>query len=242
MKDKYTPMKKLLLFLLFPLLINKVSLKAQSNIGIVVDSAFLIPGDTFNLSNTTNYGIWLKNYGPSLYTPMALDSFQVVTAVRDTANATILNVVSINSVFDSIPANDSIYISLNSVFTNSASGFHKDINVIVIWPFASSSSTASIVDSLEFQIFLLDPNGISEIDLSTLVIAYPNPTFDEFTLENKAEIQIEEVRIVDTGGKLISVIKNQSKIETCTWSPGMYFISVLFENKQTGTIRIIKQK
>lgn len=106
----------------------------------------------------------------------------------------------------------------------------------------TNASSATLVDSLEFPIFLVDANGISEIDADAIIKAYPNPTTDYLSIENKSKLDIEEVRIMDISGKLVATLKSPTKIETKAWASGMYLVHILFENKQSRTIRIIKQK
>jgi len=235
-------MKKYILLFCISVLLNGPITKAQVNLGIVIDSTFgTVPNDTFDLGTSYSLNLWVKNYGPSSYVPATFDSLKIYTAVRDTANFSVLNIVDINLSLlgDSIAAGDSAYATLTGTFIDSTAGYHKDINVIVIWPYTGS---ASFLDSLEFPIYLVVPDGIGEIDINSIINVFPNPATDHLSIENKSQFAIEEVRIMDISGRLVATLRNPTKIETKTWPAGMYLVNVLFDNKQTRTVRIIKRK
>ena len=107
-----------------------------------------------------------------------------------------------------------------------------------IWPLAASAATK---DSLTFNVFILLPTSINEIDLSHLIKAYPNPVVNNITLENKGKNSIEEVRIYDTKGRLIEHLANPQFICTEGWAKGTYLINLQLEDGKTHTIRVIKQ-
>jgi hypothetical protein len=138
-----------------------------------------------------------------------------------------------------IAVGDSLPFSLTPVYDVVTPGkYHYDINIIVIWPVAGSASTSNVFTYV--QVLTL-PNGINEIDLSRLINAYPNPVTSKLTLKNSGKIGIEEVRIYDVHGRLIESLKATEFICTENWNPGVYMINILLENKQTHTIRVIKQ-
>lgn len=233
-------MKKLFVLFSCVWLAGTAPAHAQVNLSISQDSAS-IATDTFNLGSNASYSIWIKNNGPSGFnTVLPSDTLYIYTAVRDSSVSTILNVVNINAVFGPpvIAAGDSISVALNSVFNQSATGFHKDINVIVIWPYATGAATT---DSLEFWIYLLDPNGVNEIDLSKYIALYPNPTSGELSLENGSRLEIESVRIWDTHGRAVSTPYQQNRLDTSDWTPGMYLVEISLKNHQSITLRVIRQ-
>lgn len=241
-KKKYTAMKKTLLLLITIMTLGFSSARAQVNFHIGFDSVS-IANDTFYLGGSVNYNIHLSNWGPSNYNPLLGDSLYIYTAVRDTAAPSVLNLVDITPVAGPpvIVAGDSIHITMSSVFTNSAVGYHRDINVIVIWPYTTGTTTVNNLDSMEFSVILLDPSGVNEIDLSRYIYLYPNPTQGQLRLENQQQSDIEQVRITDLQGRLIWEQQNATCIETGDWKPGMYLVTVTLANHRQVVLRVIRE-
>lgn len=238
-------MKKILLITALFLLAT-TSGKAQSNLLITVDSSFFTMNDTFNLGASSSFNIYVRNFGPDIFNDTTggaspTDSLSIYTAVRDVSFFDTLNITNIYQALGppTIPVGDSLAIPMTWSFNESPAGYHEDINVIVIWPYAGM---APVIDSLEFEIFLVDPDGIGEIDINSLIKVFPNPVMDHFRIENSSPLAVEEVRITDASGKEMGALKNPSCIETRLWPAGMYMVTILFENKQHKTIRILKQK
>jgi hypothetical protein len=150
----------------------------------------------------------------------------------------------VDTVFSSpalnIGANDSVQMRIYQYMNISPAAYHYDINVIVIWPAASGASTS---DSLAFVIYIVDTAaGMGEIDPERLIKAYPNPTQGSIFLESTPLSPIEEVRIYDSRGQLLFSRPDAACIKTESWTPGVYLLQVILENKVSRTIRVIKQK
>lgn len=231
-------------FLAFSLLVMLSSFgRAQSALSISVDLSFYPANDTFNLGSSSSFNVYIKNNGPDVFNDSlgTADSLSIFTAVRDTGFFDTLNIVNIYAALGppTIPVGDSLAIPMTWSFNESPAGYHEDINVIVIWPYAGMQP---IIDSLEFDIFLIDPDGIGEIDINSLIKAFPNPVLDHFSIENASPVAVEEVRISDAQGKFMKVLQSPSCIDARDWSAGVYMITLVFENKSTKTIRVIKKK
>lgn len=230
-------MKKYLLLVFTALLFVSKTGSAQASLGISQYSYFIL-NDTVPAYSTDSISIFVVNRGVSSFS----GNFTIKTAVKDSNSvATYHQVDSANTLFPvSIAVGDSVPFSLAPYYImgDSSTQHHFDINVIVIWPVALTASTD---DSLMFNIFIVLNVGVQEIDLTQLVKAYPNPTTDNLTLENTSQKAIEEVRIYDITGRIIQIEKNPSIICTDTWKAGTYMIKIQLENKQTRTIRVIKQ-
>lgn len=233
-------MKKFLL--IFSLLIGLSSTpgKAQVAFHIDFDTLSSIANDTFNLGGTVNYNVAVYNVGPAGFnTALAVDTLYINTAVRDSLTPAVLHTVSVSVI--SPPVIDSgsyLVVPLSTVFTPSASGFHKDINVIVIWPYALG---ATAIDSLEFNVFLLDPTGVNELDVTKYIHLYPNPTIGDVELKQDQQIGIESVRIFNLQGQLVAGYAHTPKVDTSDLAPGMYLVKVRLENGQETTLRLIRQ-
>jgi hypothetical protein len=212
--------------------------KTQTNIGVVGFDYNNNPSgyeDTVTANSTDTYSVWVKNFGPLVFN----DSLTLITAVWDSVNLNIYPVSSYSTLGAvQIGVNDSIAIPLTAVYNLSSNGYRLWIDVIVIWPIANPATT---VDSLEFPVYVIPANGINEIDLKQLIKAYPNPVSSNLAIENNSKMDIEEVRIFDSSGRLLITEKNKSIINTERWQPGIYTIKFLLNNKQHHSIRVIKQ-
>jgi hypothetical protein len=227
-------MKKcVFLFLLSFLLISNKS-SAQASLGIS-QYAYTIYNDTAVANSYDSVSIYIVNRSTTNFS----DFFQVVASVQDTGSTSYYRVDTTSSAFSTfIAAGDSIPFKFRPYYVVDTNEYHYDINVIVIWPVAGS---ASIDDSLFFNVVVVLPQTIEEIDLSHIINAYPNPTTDNITLENTGKNSIEEVRIYDTQGRLIDALNKPEFICTEAWAPGMYMINIQLKDGKTQTIRVVKQ-
>ena len=209
---------------------------SQASLGIS-QAAYIVYNDTVSAFALDSINIYVVNKGDSTF----LDSYQIITDVQDSNSVTAYhNIDTVGMFLSLIPPGDSVNLTINANYMlgDSASQYHYKINVIVIWPLAASAATK---DSLTFNVFILLPTSINEIDLSHLIKAYPNPVVNNITLENKGKNSIEEVRIYDTKGRLIEHLANPQFICTEGWAKGTYLINLQLEDGKTHTIRVIKQ-
>lgn len=221
----------LLLFLFF-----SFSGKSQSSLGIGQFSS-IISNDTLPAYATDSISFWVINYGTVVFN----DQIRLFTNVRDSAGVLFHAVDTAYTGLVNIPAGDSLLVNLYPYYEiDFFNKYHYNINVIVIWPVAMTGTT-NVVDSLHYNEFILLPASVDEIDLNKVIKAYPNPAFHDINLENTGKNRIEEVRIMNSQGQLITIIRKQEKICVEDWPPGLYIFSVLLENKQTHTVKIVKQ-
>lgn len=229
-------MKRYIFPFLIPLLLSSFQGKAQSTLGIGQYSS-IISNDTLPAYATDSISYWVINYGTSIFN----DNLYVFTSVQDSSgflyhivDTTYPGIVTILP-GDSILVNASPFYDIDPVYR-----YHYDINVIVIWPVALTGST-TVIDSLQYNEFILLPQSVDEIDIDKIIKAYPNPALHYIDLENSRNNSIEEVRIYNSLGKLVATIKKPQKICVEDWPPGVYLLSVLFDDKQMRTIRVVKQ-
>ena len=108
----------------------------------------------------------------------------------------------------------------------------------------NTGSSGSVGQGVQhaYEIFTVD---IEETTLSISLIAFPNPTADNLTLQisdfNKEKLTYQ---FYDIGGKLLSngqVTGQQTEINTSSLPPATYFINVLNqEDKKVQSFKIIK--
>jgi hypothetical protein len=209
--------------------------RAQTNIGIghFGPSA---ANDTVLEGSSNTYDVWVTNYGPGILN----STLDIYTAVWDSISSG-LDSVDFDS-FGGITINpgDSTLVTLTADYTVSPlTNYRYGIDVIVIWPYAMGATT---VDSLEFSVYILDPNGTGELDVTRLINLYPNPSADQIFVNNNTGLSVESVAIYDMNGKLVLVRKGEKVINTESLKPGMYQVNVISGDKKNHTFKIIKQK
>lgn len=227
-------MKKHILLILLPFLLLCIKSKGQDSL-IISPYSIVIGSDTVSNGASDSVSFYVINNGTTTFT----DNVDLYTSVQDSVSAFVFYPID-TAYFGtiSIPPADSVQFTLYPIYIVAPLKYHYDINVIVIWPLTSTTVNP---DSLYYVEVIKLPIGIDELDLSSLIKAYPNPTVNHLTIENTSEKAIEEVRIYDSTGRLIQLEKNPSIICTDEWKKGTYMIKIQLANKQTKTIRVIKQ-
>jgi hypothetical protein len=116
------------------------------------------------------------------------------------------------------------------------------IGQVVYTTYTGSSGSVAQGVQQAYEIFTVD---IEETTLSISLIAFPNPTADNLTLQisdfNKEKLTYQ---FYDIGGKLLSngqVTGQQTEFNTSSLPPATYFINVLNqEDKKVQSFKIIK--
>ena len=221
--------------LLFAILLFSISSSAQINLGM---GPMPVTGymDTVLEGSIDSYVVKVTNYGPGTLS----DTIHLYTSVFD-SSGTFCNIVAgyDSNTLDSIPPGDSLSYMLTAVYNVSPTGYHYGIDVIVVWPVAYSANT---VDSLYFNVYIIDPSGVNDLDPKELLKLYPNPVSDRLTIENNTPLRIEAVRIYDLSGKLVMETNEQTCINMNGLSPGMYTIDVQLSNKTHKAVKIMVRK
>lgn len=220
--------------LFFAVLLFSLNAQAQVNLGITRFGA-AVPNDTVMGGSSESYDVWVKNYGPDPFN----DFLFIYTAVRDSSAFGLDTVDTFGAGGIAIGAGDSLSFTLTANYTvGPVGGYRYGIDVIVIWPYASSAST---LDSLEFSIYIVEPNGVIELDIKDLIKLYPNPSSDKLSVGNN-DASVESISIYDLSGKLIMSNRNQNTINIEGLRTGMYQAEVILSNKKAYHFKIIKQK
>ena len=126
--------------------------------------------------------------------------------------------------------------------TGSGGTIAYSIGQVVYTTYTGSSGSVAQGVQNAYEIFTVD---IEETTLSISLIAFPNPTSDNLTLQisdfNKEKLTYQ---FYDIGGKLLSngqVTGQQTEINTSSLPPATYFINVLNqEDKKVQSFKIIK--
>ena len=126
--------------------------------------------------------------------------------------------------------------------TGSGGTIAYSIGQVVYTTYTGSSGSVGQGVQHAYEIFTVD---IEETTLSISLIAFPNPTADNLTLQisdfNKEKLTYQ---FYDIGGKLLSngqVTGQQTEINTSSLPPATYFINVLNqEDKKVQSFKIIK--
>jgi len=224
-------MKKILFFAIVLFAVNS---RAQTYIGIT-NFGPSPASDTVMAGSSHTYNVWVKNNGPGAFN----GSLKINTAIRDSAFAGLDSLDNFDAGTQSIPAGDSLLFTLTADYNVGPLGYRYGIDVIVIWPYALGNYTS---DSLEFTVYILDPNGTNELDVSDLISLYPNPSAGRISINNNSGIEVESIAIYDLSGKLVISNKDRNMINTESLTPGMYQTEVILSDKSRHTFKIIKQK
>ncbi len=217
---------------------------AQVNIGMghVFPTGTLAHYDTVVNGTPDTIGVWVKNYGPDPFT----GEIQIGVAVTDTTFTGSLDSVMTASspVFvTGFNAGDSTLMSYTTNYTVSTGGYRYGIDVIVVWPIATTgTSFFTPHDSLQFPVVIEYPESVNELDISRIIKLYPNPGTDRVTIENGANIPVETVTIYDQSGKAVLSEKRKNTIDIQNLVPGIYHAEVYLSNKKHYSIKFIKQK
>jgi hypothetical protein len=221
--------------ILFAILMLQLSAAAQTGLGIPAFGT-LTPSDTVSPNTNDSYEVWLKNYGSTGFN----DTVNFFSGIRDSISPSGLDSVisfSGNNVLSLAPG-DSSLITLNNIYNVSSGSYRYGINVIVVWPVANSAIT---VDSLEYTVFIIDPNSIGEVSISELLKAYPNPASDRITIERLDHLSILRIKLYDVSGKLLLSEDHENNICIESLPAGMYNLEVITNNKKLYIMKIIKK-
>jgi hypothetical protein len=209
---------------------------AQTSIG-TGRFGFFTANDTVAGGSTDTYDVWIKNYGPGVFS----DFLTVVTAVQDSISPSLLDTVDNYYTGTAITINpgDSALITLTADYTISPMGYRYGIDVIVIWPVAASAST---IDSLEFQVYIENHTGVNELDARELIKAYPNPAANDLSISHPAATTIRSIVIYDMSGRMILSNRDESTINIEGLAAGTYQVEVALSDNKRYMIKIVKGK
>jgi hypothetical protein len=88
----------------------------------------------------------------------------------------------------------------------------------------------AISEELILQLCNEDPLYTEKLKAETTINIFPNPSSGEFTIENAENIDLDEVKVYDTFGRIINVQKSKGQqvihINLSSYSKGLYLIKV----------------
>lgn len=92
------------------------------------------------------------------------------------------------------------------------------------------------------KVYISEFLGVVASSIETQIIIYPNPATDIVMIEHPLNISINEVRIYDQTGKLLSIkSENVDSISTESLANGLYFIEI-YSAKEKITKKVLIQK
>jgi len=211
---------------------------AQTSIGIS-SFGFFTANDTVAGGSTDTYDVWVKNYGPGVFS----DAVTIVTAVQDSTAPSMYDTVDNynTGTITTLSPGDSALFTLTADYTVSTGGYRYGIDVIVIWP-VSISGMANTVDSLEFTVFIEDHTGISELDARELIKAYPNPALGRLSITHPDVTDIRSITIYDLSGRIILANRDESTINIEALAAGTYHVEVILSDNKRYMVKIVKGK
>lgn len=211
--------------------------KAQDTIGFGPTGFSGMPDSVWS-GEYLPVGAFLKNYSSSPY-----NNFIQITGLVDSGGIPVPLVFP--PVNYQIPGNDSLFVINHIDFTAGYLGgiFAIGNNTIVIWPilFDPNWNTG---DSLRATVFVMDSIvGVNDLADESSIRCYPVPSSGLLYLTSSSRNLVPESAIIrsSTGEIVFRTNTPLNAIDVSTWSPGVYFIEVTFENGRQGVYKIMRE-
>ncbi|MCK6648959.1 MAG: T9SS type A sorting domain-containing protein [Bacteroidia bacterium] len=223
-------MKKIFFFLF-------MAVAASNNAQTALGMSQIIPVnlvDTVTAGSSHSHTVYVKNTGNTVFN----DSITIYTAVEDSLlGFSIVDVYNSNSIISLNPG-DSAAFALTAVYNLSPTGYKTGVDIIVVWPFATN---ATITDSLTYSVYIIDPNGINELNIYTSLKVFPNPAKDYLLIDAIENRKIKNIRLIDSKGCSLNIELNGSIINVENLSEGIYILDIELENNEHRYGKFIKQ-
>lgn len=227
---KLKRMKKIFFFLF-------MAVAASNNAQTALGMSQIIPVnlvDTVASGSSHSHTVYVKNTGNTVFN----DSITIYTAVEDSLlGFNVVDVYNSNSIISLNPG-DSVAFALTAVYNLSPTGYKTGVDIIVVWPYATN---ATITDSLTYSVYIIDPNGINELNIYTSLKVFPNPAKDHVLIDAIENKKIKSIRLIDTKGSSLNIELNGSIINVENLFEGIYILDVELENNQHRYGKFIKQ-
>ncbi|MBP6335049.1 MAG: T9SS type A sorting domain-containing protein [Bacteroidia bacterium] len=152
-------------------------------------------------------------------------AFQGEVDVFLTAGPGVLDTLFLDSIGGTLLApSDSVIRRPAPYFFNSVH-FDDGDNIVVVWPQARTGGIPS--DTTIFHVYFISLQSIAEFDQKQISVS-PNPGTDFIRLDLAEINQLEQVRIIDSSGRIFFQSKDHAElISIRNWPAGIYFIEVL---------------
>lgn len=185
--------------------------------------------DTVVVNTSVSYIIDVVNTGGQ----DLFGSFQIFIGVFDSlSNFNLVDSLNHQPFLQPFAIADTIQVLITHQIDQSK--FVEGNNTVVIWPMPPSGITT---DSTFANIFVIYFNDVAEQEISALSV-YPNPVQDRLNLV--ANESIEQVRIFDLNGRLISTLEYPRTIQMHEFTPGIYLFEIKSASGKIKRIKIIK--
>ena len=209
MKNRLTYLSSLVAILLMTL-----SLNVCAQVHFKVTQVFF-KNATTNFNSIDTLYVTVKNTGNASYTGLLFVNYKSDSMLT----GAVLDSVSVTN----MKPNDTVQLNQPS-FMIQQPNFHKNGNIVVVWPVAGSIAG----DSANTTVFV-NPTGIAEMqNRNDELILFPNPANNTlYFLQAGLKNTIENVRIYDARGLLVKNIAGYvNKIELDSLTSGLYFVEI----------------
>jgi len=166
----------------------------------------------------------------------------LITLACHTNNLSSLDVTN-NSVLTQLVCHNNQLTNLNVAngnntnFTSFNAINNPNLSCIQVDDSTYSNNNWTNIDS---QHYFSENCGVLSVDKTarpTLEV-YPNPTQNQMTINS--DLHIQEVQVIDTQGRLVKTIRNQSTIPVTDLQQGLYFLTIVTD-KETYQSTFVKE-
>lgn len=187
----------------------------------------------------------------------------IITAISDTLDdityfngdeALVLKVISSNTIIDKIGETNGVDPGLNWSVDTGATSEYTLIRKAGIkqgnanWAVAATEwdvHPADMLDSIgDHTMTPCGSTGVKSLDLSSSILAYPNPTKNNINLTINENINDFKMSLYNSVGKLLyskNVIGNYNLEVNLPAEKGFYFIKITANSGETGIVKIVKE-
>lgn len=96
------------------------------------------------------------------------------------------------------------------------------------------------VKGLSFFVYGDDIMGINGEKFENQIRIFPNPTSDVLNISVPQSSKVEEIRVYDLSGRLVSIYTNLSKVDVSDLNSGSYLVELKFTNGHKSMQKFIK--
>lgn len=226
-------MKQILLRCSIFLLMFAPTGKLQAQAHLQIDALIGFPDSAYTGATYSTYAI-VRNTGTTPYQGSIQILFQA-------DSQTVGYYYNSNQAILLLPQDTAVLAPPNG-FTFSASKFHSGGNVVVVWPYTSTSVSVSYLTTSVYILGAL--TGIETPAAELNLQAWPNPTRAELYLSARGR-QLESVRIFSLEGRLVSAQslpagEETPAIDLQTLPVGMYVIEVMDAGGMRSMVKVLK--
>lgn len=213
-------MKKLFLLLSIIFALAGVSYNAYAQPASQLSLSVINFPDTAHVNQTYSFQFIVTNVDSGSFNGAVTIKFKVDT---------FQNTFGVNQTGNLVPF-DTFSVAVDNFTFDPNAQFRTGDNVVVVWP---SVNNAVAGDSLFLNVFIPDPNSITENELGSNVLIFPNPAKNVLTVGfNSPENAVEQVRIHTINGQLLINHVGTGPVDVSQLPRGVYLLEVVADKKR----------